>query len=203
MITRRAALLGTLLAGQAHAQPQTQPARPLRIAFADPVSSLDPQLNNNAGDRSVALFFFDLLVNNNNNALQPGLATGWRAQGPLEWVFTLRQGVLWHDGQPFTADDVIFSYQRAPSVPGSVASFASYLRTIAKVEADGPHTLRITTKEPNPNLPSEPRLRAYRQPPRRRTRHDGRLQQRPSGHRNRTLSFRQLHTRRPGRDAAQ
>ncbi len=126
---------------------------PLRIAFADPVSSLDPQLNNNAGDRSVDMFFFDFLVNNNENALQPGLATAWRNTGPLSWTFTLRPGVLWHDGQPFTSDDVLFSYARAPNVPGSVASFASFLRSIAKVEAPDPLTVVITTKDPNPLLP--------------------------------------------------
>jgi hypothetical protein len=42
--------------------PTTRAQETLRIAFADPISSLDPQLNNNAGDRSVSLFFFDLLA---------------------------------------------------------------------------------------------------------------------------------------------
>lgn len=126
---------------------------PLRIAFADPVSSLDPQLNNNAGDRSVSLFFFDLLIQNNDNALQPGLAESWRATGPLTWDFVIRRGVKWHDGQDLTADDVAFSYARAPSVPGSVAPFTSFLRTVEKVEVIDPYLLRITTKEPNPNLP--------------------------------------------------
>lgn len=126
---------------------------PLRIGFADPVSSLDPQLNNNAGDRSVDMFFFDFLVNNNDNALQPGLATAWRATGPLTWEFDLRRGVKWHDGTEFTSDDVLFSYARAPHVPNSVASFAGYLRTVERVEAMGPYGVRITTNVPNPNLP--------------------------------------------------
>lgn len=126
---------------------------PLRIAFADPISSLDPQLNNNAGDRSVAMFFFDSLVANNDNDVQPALATAWRSTGPLTWEFTLRQGVKWHDGTPFTAEDILFSFARAPSVPGSVASFASFLRTVARAEAPDPYTLRITTREPNPLLP--------------------------------------------------
>lgn len=144
-----AAGLLAALPGAAH----SQEASPLRIAFADPVSSLDPQLNNNAGDRSVDMFFFDLLVNNNDNGLQPGLATAWRSTGPLTWEFDLRPGVTWHDGTPFTADDVVFSYGRAPHVPGSVASFAGYLRTVATVEAMDPMHLRITTTVPNPSLP--------------------------------------------------
>ena len=151
---RRPALLAAfaVLLPALGAAAQTMPD-PLRIAFADPVSSLDPQLNNNAGDRSVDLFFFDPLINNNDNALQPSLAETWRSINPLVWEFQLRRGVKWHDGQDFTADDIVFSYQRAPQVPGSVASFASFLRTVAKVEAVDPHLVRITTREPNPNLP--------------------------------------------------
>ena len=50
-------LVGPLTVGR---PVRAQESGPLRIAFADPVSSLDPQLNNNAGDRSVDMFFFDL-----------------------------------------------------------------------------------------------------------------------------------------------
>ena len=152
-LDRRTALLAALAAPALALPVRAQGEPPLRIAFADPISSLDPQLNNNAGDRSVSLFFFDLLINNNDNALQPGLAETWTATGPLTWEFTLRQGVKWHDGKEFTADDVLFSYQRAPNTPGSVASFGGFLRTVGKVEATGPYGLRITTKEPNPLLP--------------------------------------------------
>lgn len=147
-LPRRLLLLSVLILPAA-ASAQT----PLRIAFADPVSSLDPQLNNNAGDRSADMFFFDFLVNNNDGGMQPGLATAWRSTGPLTWEFELRRGVKWHDGVEFTADDVVFSYARAPRVPGSVASFASFLRTIETVEALDPYRLRITTNVPNPNLP--------------------------------------------------
>lgn len=138
-----AALLGAL----------TVQADPLRIAFADPVSSLDPQLNNHAGDRSVDLHFWDLLVENNHNALQPGLAKSWRNLDPLTWEFSLRDDVKWQDGVPFTAKDVVFSYQRARQVPGSVATFAGYLRTVAEVVAKDDYTLVIKTNVPNPDLP--------------------------------------------------
>ncbi|MGE0718489.1 MAG: ABC transporter substrate-binding protein [Alphaproteobacteria bacterium] len=140
----------TLAAAPAMAQ---APGRTLTIAFGDPVSSMDPQLNNHAGDRSVDLHFFDLLVENRWNKLQPGLAESWRNLDDTTWEFKLRRGVKWHDGKEFTADDVLFSYKRAPNVPGSVATFAGYLRTIASVEAPDPYTLRIKTKAPNPNLP--------------------------------------------------
>lgn len=88
---------------------QTGAARRLSIAFGDPVSSLDPQLNNFAGDRSVDVHFFDLLIENRDGGLQPALATAWRTLEPTLWEFTLRQGVTWHDGKPFTAEDVVYS----------------------------------------------------------------------------------------------
>ncbi len=125
----------------------------LVIGFSDRLSSLDPQLNNVAGDRSASLHIFDLLVENRWNRLQPGLCLPWKLRDELTWEFPLRRDVTWHDGTPFTADDVIFSYERAPNVPGSLASFAGYLRTVAGLEAPDPHTLVVRTKTPNPLLP--------------------------------------------------
>ena len=57
------------------------------------------------------------------------------------------------DGQPFTAADVIYSYTRARDVPGSVATFAGYLRTIDTMSAPDPLTLVVKTRIPNPDLP--------------------------------------------------
>jgi peptide/nickel transport system substrate-binding protein len=125
----------------------------LSIGFADPLSSLDPQLNNHAGDRSSDLHFWDLLIENRDNALQPGLAASWKTLDENTWEIKLRDNVKWQDGKPFTAEDVIFSYNRARNVPGSVATFAGYLRTVESVTAKDPLTLIIKTKGPNPNLP--------------------------------------------------
>ncbi|AWP67409.1 ABC transporter substrate-binding protein [Bordetella holmesii] len=128
-------------------------AENLSIGFADPLSSLDPQLNNHAGDRSVALHFWDLLVENKWNKLQPGLALFWKPLDSTTWEFKLRPGVKWQDGTPFTADDLIYSYTRARAVPGSVATYAGYLRTIESMSAPDPLTFVVKTKTPNPDLP--------------------------------------------------
>ena len=146
-------LLTVALAGAALFSSGTASAQTLNIAFADPLSSLDPQLNNYAGDRSVDLHFWDLLVENHDNTLAPGLATSWKAIGNDTWEFKLRRDVKWQDGTPFTANDVIYSYQRARNVPGTIATFAGYLRTIASVSAPDPYTLIIKTTTPTPDLP--------------------------------------------------
>lgn len=127
-------------------------AQTLRIGYADPVSSLDPQLNNHAGDRSVALHAFESLLERRDDGEHPGLAERWERLDDNTWVFHLRKDVKWHDGQPFTADDVAFSIERARNVPGSVASYASGLRTVASATARDPYTVLVKTSVPNPNL---------------------------------------------------
>jgi peptide/nickel transport system substrate-binding protein len=86
--------------------------------------------------------------------LLPELATAWRARDPLTWEFTLRQGVVWHDGSPFTAEDVIASFRRVPKVTGSPGSFALYVRQITDVQAEGRHTLVLKTATPFPLMPN-------------------------------------------------
>ena len=60
----------------------------------------------------------------------------------------------WHDGSPFTADDVVFTFQRAPNVPNSPSSFAAGVKgkTVSKVDD---HTVRITTEAVAPTLPND------------------------------------------------
>lgn len=131
-------------------------AQNLSIAFADPISSVDPQLNNHAGDRSLALHFWDSIINSRDGGkLEPALASSWRLVDDKTWEFKLRNDVTWQDGKPFTADDIVFSFQRARNVPGSVASYAGALRSVESVTAKDPHTVIIKTATPNPMLPLE------------------------------------------------
>ncbi|WP_159911925.1 ABC transporter substrate-binding protein [Pantoea sp. 18069] len=131
-------------------------AKDLRIGFADPISSADPQLNNHAGDRSLALHFWDSLVNSRDGGkLEPGLAESWKAVNDKTWEFKLRKDIKWQDGKPFTADDIVFSFERARNVPGSVASYRGALRTVESTTAKDAHTVVIKTTVPNPMLPLE------------------------------------------------
>lgn len=129
-------------------------AEDLRIAFGDPVSAIDPQLNNHAGDHSVSQHFWSRLVaQKTEGGVVPDLAASWKNLAPNTWEFKLRENAVWTDGKPVTAEDVAFSYERAQAVPGSVASYKGFLRNVAKVEIKDPHTLVITSRAPDPLLP--------------------------------------------------
>lgn len=145
-------LLLTLLTAALLTSAAGASAQSLRIAYADPVSSLDPQLNNHAGDRSLALHVWESLLDRRDDRNLPGLAESWKAIDANTWEFKVRKGVKWQDGQPFTADDLVFSLERARNVPGSVAPYTSSLRTVESASAPDPYTLVVKTSVPNPLL---------------------------------------------------
>ena len=131
-------------------------AQNLAIGFADPVSSVDPQLNNHAGDRSLALHFWDSLVTSRDGGkLDPGLASSWKSLDDKTWEFKINTAIKWQDGTPVSADDIVYSFQRARSVPGSVASYSGALRSVESATAKDPGTLIVKTSTPNPMLPLE------------------------------------------------
>lgn len=78
----------------------------------------------------------------------PQLAVAWRPVDPVTWEFELRQGVRFHDGAPFTAEDVVFSIERARS-----EQYAGYFADISDVRGIDAHTVRITTRAPDALLP--------------------------------------------------
>ncbi|MFT8244245.1 ABC transporter substrate-binding protein [Roseomonas sp. BN140053] len=153
---RRRALLSTALLTMAVLGAGPAGAADLRIGLAAPVTSVDPHFANATPNNAFTRHIFDMLtLRSPEGAPEPGLATEWRALSDNEWEFKLRPGVTWHDGQPFTADDVVFSFARAPSVPNSPASFGGALRNLQRVEVVDPLTLRLHTSEPTPNLPRD------------------------------------------------
>jgi len=131
-------------------------AQSLTIGTGGSTTSLDPHFFNAAPNNALTQHIFDRLVDRDaNQRVQPNLAESWRLLSDTEWEFRLRRDVTWHDGRPFTADDVVFTYQRAPNVPNSPGGFGSSLRSVAAVEAIDAHTLRIRTNGPSPTLLTE------------------------------------------------
>jgi peptide/nickel transport system substrate-binding protein len=143
---RLAAALATCLAAPAWAQNLT-------IATGGSITSLDPHFFNASPNSAIAEHIFGRLVDRDAQArIRPQLAESWRLISDTEWEFTLRRDVTWHDGRPFTADDVVFTLARAPNVPNSPGGFGATLRSVKAVSAVDAHTLRITTHWPNPVL---------------------------------------------------
>ena len=129
-------------------------AQTLTLGAASAVTAIDPHFHNLGPNNALGMHIFDRLVERDGLARpQPSLATSWRAVSDTEWEFTLRRGVTWHDGRPFTADDVIFTVGRVPNVANSPGSFGGFVRPIVRIEAPDPHTLRIHTRQPHPLLP--------------------------------------------------
>jgi peptide/nickel transport system substrate-binding protein len=114
---------------------------------ADAVS-LDPHKTNDLPSARIMKQLYDtLLFQDENMALQPGLATAWRQLDELTWEFTLRRGVKFHNGEQFTANDVKFTFERLIN-PETKSPAAFILEPLAGVEVVDDHTVRITTLQP-------------------------------------------------------
>lgn len=129
-------------------------AQTLTMGVGSPVTSLDPHFHQLSPNNAVADMVFDKLVETDEKARnQPGLATEWRAVAPTTWEFRLREGVRFHNGSDFTAEDVAFTLGRLPNVPNAPSSFAAYSRPITRIEIVDPLTIRFHTASPYPLLP--------------------------------------------------
>src|SRR4051812_40297645 len=127
-----AALAATLLAGNAFAVNLT-------IGSSTEPSAIDPLFSRTGNNQNIAMQIFDRLVTPDATlGIHPGLADSWQSTDPLTWVVKLHPGVKFHDGKPFTADDVIFSLDRARNVPNSPAPFSGNVSTIASMKAVDP-----------------------------------------------------------------
>ena len=179
-------------------------AQELRIGVSAFATSADPQFYNVSANNNLADHIFGRLTQRGPDAsLQPDLALSWTAVADTIWEFHLRPGVLWQDGVPFTADDVAFSFARAPAIPNSPSNFAGMLRAITQIEVVNPLTIRLHTARPASQSAGRPRYRLHRVAACRRGRRDGGLRFRARRHRHRPLSAGAIHTRRPGRSRSQ
>jgi peptide/nickel transport system substrate-binding protein len=126
----------------------------LTVAQGIDADTLDPQVTSSSAVWSITLNIFDTLITRDKEGkLQPALAVSWRALNNTTWEVKLRPNLKFHNGEPMDAEAVKFSIQRVLD-PNFKSVFGTVLGTIAKVEAVDPVTVRITTKAPDPNLPS-------------------------------------------------
>ena len=127
----------------------------LRVGLKLEPSSIDPHYHNLSPNNAFARHLFDRLVHTDEKQrLTPGLATSWKPITDTTWEFKLRRGVKFHDGSPFTADDVLFTFERAPNVEASPSSFALYTKGKKLTKVDD-YTVHITTERPYPLMPND------------------------------------------------
>src|SRR4051794_9065136 len=135
---------------------QAQKEREVAIGLQAAITSIDPHFHNLSPNNSLLLHIFEPLIKRDpNGKLVPGLATSWRAVDDLTWEFKLRQNVKFHDGSPFTADDVVFTLKRVPNVPNSPSSFATFTKPIVDVKVIDPYTIQFRTAAAHVLLPSD------------------------------------------------
>ena len=124
------------------------------FAVVTDINTTDPDRVSSGGDWNVlANMFESLLGRDQNGLLAPELATDYSvSQDGLIYDFTLRENVTFHNGDPFTAEDVVFSWKRAmnPDLKFNYVSWA--VGKIASVEATGDHSVRITLNERTPTF---------------------------------------------------
>ncbi len=128
-------------------------AEEIRIGIYSEPSSMDPHFHNLGPNNAFMAQVFGRLVEmDHQQKLQPGLAVSWKTVNDTTWEFKLRKGVKFTDGSDFTADDVIFSFDRASNYTGGNSSFRTYLKgkTFKKVDD---HTIHVTTPAPYPLMP--------------------------------------------------
>ena len=120
-------------------------------------TTLDPADAEDGESVKAIVNLFDNLVTyaDDSTDLAPGLATAWTmSEDRLRWTFTLRAGVTFHDGAPFDAEAVVFTFERLidaehPDLHDAKVPYAADFKVIEKVEATGPLEVAFTLERPS------------------------------------------------------
>ncbi len=124
-------------------------AKSLTWSYTSDVQTLDPQVSRVSFTNAFLANIYETLVRTNDHlVIEPALATSWQQDSPTVWRFQLRSGVRFHNGDAFTADDVVFSWTRL-NTPGANRGAMAAVKAIHAIDA---HTVEIETTRPFPIL---------------------------------------------------
>jgi len=138
----------TLAALTAVATAPPAAAKTLRWAGRGDLQTTDPHSQNENLTNNINILVYEALIERDKKlALRPSLAESWQQTSPTTWRFKLRAGVKFHDGTPFTADDVVFSYERARANTSQLRAYAIASGMPRKIDD---LTVEFTTNGPNP-----------------------------------------------------
>ena len=144
----RRAIIVTALAAAFGFAALTADAVTLRWAGRGDMQTTDPHSQNEGLTNNINSLIYEFLVQRDKNlGLIPALAESWTQVNPTTWRFKLRAGVKFHDGTPFTADDVVFSFDRAKSDTSQLKAYANAAGTARKIDD---LNVEFVTNGPNP-----------------------------------------------------
>ncbi len=124
--------------------------RDIKWASQDDAATMDPHAFNHGMTMTVLAHIYEGLVRRDRNMqIEPALAESWEQPSPTLWRFKLRPGVTFHDGTEFTADDVVFSINRAMSEASDMRIFTASINNAKSIDD---LTVEIETDFPNAAL---------------------------------------------------
>src|SRR3954467_13315733 len=122
----------------------------LRWAAQNDILTMDPHSQNHATTHGLMQYTYEGLTRYSKDyQIEPCLATSWDKVSETQSRFHLRKGVKFHDGSPFTADDVVFSYGRIIQPQGTTQIYVTGVKEVKKVDD---LTVDLILSGPNPVL---------------------------------------------------
>lgn len=143
-------ILITLFLVSCQAQPQSPPAT-LRVGLSAEPDILNPILASDAYASQIDGYVNDTLIERDKDTLKfkPKLARKWKiSSNHLAYTFFLRNDVTWHDGKPFTADDVIYSFKKIQDPSVEAPFLRVYYADVERVEKIDDYTVKFVYKKP-------------------------------------------------------
>lgn len=133
---------------------QVKPGGTLKVGLPAPPASLDPTLANRGGNYIYGTFSETLTQFDDEGKLsKDGLLTDWERTGRNSWKFTVREGVKFHNGEPFDAEAAKFTILAQRDVEGSILK--TYFLNIKDVDVIDPTTIEVKTTTPQFNVPDQ------------------------------------------------
>jgi peptide/nickel transport system substrate-binding protein len=125
-------------------------AEPLRWGAQNDILTMDPHSQNHATTNAIMMHTYEGLTRYDKDyKVEPALATSWQQISPTQWRFNLRKGVSFNDGSPFTADDVVFSFERIRQPQGTMQVYVTGIKEVKKIDD---HTVDMILDAPVPIL---------------------------------------------------
>jgi peptide/nickel transport system substrate-binding protein len=147
-MTFKALIAATMMAAAALAAPAS--AQTLRWAAQNDILTMDPHSQNHATTNAILMHAYEGLTRYGPKyEVEPALAAKWTFVSPTQVRFELRKGVKFHDGSPFTADDVVFSFSRIKQTQGTMQIYVTGVNEVKKIDD---HTVEFIMGTPNPIL---------------------------------------------------